>query len=298
MLCTDRERGSSAIEAVALVAALAATLGVAARAFDGRGDRVATAVARELRAALDGPQRHRIDAAREKVIAVGSSAPLPRSSRTLPMATTPRWWHRLRQWNTSSRAHGARLRFSATLCEGCADARTSWNMYAGGMGTVGRKRANGVSDGIGVSASALAYAALERVAAQEQLTLGNARRGATLTARESAVLGGEATADGVLHLGRTRQEADLEVSAVAGARARAEAAGAVHFAGVALSVSGGAEGWAGAGGEAHGSVRLDRGKATVHAKLGGALGLGGALDAGFTLDLSRVIGQVSMGGKR
>lgn len=207
--------------------------------------------------------------------------------RLRPIATPWAVWKESLHRSEGSQAHGARVDVKA--CAACAGAAVRGHATAGAAGARDRDGRHG-GDGLALHGRLHAYAALAAVDATGSagVRVGEAR--GRLQGRVAGAVGADVDAHGTVRAGTKVQELRLEGTAVAGATARAEARASVELVGIALQATGGAEGWAGAGATGGVHVRRERrGRVTVGARAGGALGFGGAADVTATIDASELI---------
>lgn len=177
------------------------------------------------------------------------------------------------------------LRVGASGCWLCASASAEHGFTRGI-----RRSDQGIRTGLGYDASAalqLALAAAQATATW-RATAGAVRSDAR--GRVRAAVGAEADAELGAHLGRGEQSLTLAAGGMAGASASAEGSVGLHALGIAISQSGSAAGWAGAGVEGRLDVRRAGARIEWDVGWGAALGIGGSARWRGAVDLTGLPG--------
>lgn len=201
--------------------------------------------------------------------------------RLEPVVDPAALWHR--EWSDDRTLRGTRVQAHASACAVCASLEWSHD-----LGTGTRADGDGARTGLAAGVDGSIRLALAAAEATIQLdrTVGDAR--VTAKGRVRGAVGAEADATGELQLGASAITAQVDAGAMAGAIARAEGKVGVDLLGVAISQSGRAEGWAGAGLRGTAGVHHEAGAISWRFGWGGALGLGGAAEWSGQVDASRV----------
>lgn len=292
------------------MAAAVALLTAVAPALADKGGGPAAAVARVVHTAIAVPETHTTHrlsrgaarvhetastASRVHTVASGSKgtkppAPLPLTAgdlRMRPLVPTAAWRRDERRWRRD--AGPVRHVTETRGCVLCAGATARAAHALGGRSdrsSGGPRTSNG---GGSVDVRGHAWIALAHAEATHNASLGSHTTGIALHARAQATLGLDAHGRARAALNRRRQHVDLQASAVAGARARAEQRVTLSVLGLSLQQTAGEEGWVGAGVTGGLKLEHDEGEFTVGARGGAALGLGGAIDLSTTVDATRLL---------
>lgn len=201
--------------------------------------------------------------------------------RLRPVVDPAAVWQR--DWARDGSVAGFGTAADARACFLCGSLEWSHGLQP----NAGRTRRGG---DVGLEGSAEAETRLALASVEAGARVGRQLGPAALAAqgRVRGTVGLEGDAKATLRLGPGSQRIELRGGAMAGAAARAEGKVGVELLGVAITQSGRAEGWAGAG--ARGVADLRREGSTVEWNVGwgAALGLGGAAEWGGSVDVSEV----------
>lgn len=280
------QTGTSALEFVGIVAAIAMLVAATAPAMSGGGASAAARIAGTLRAAVDGTvtlfERHGSD---HRTVGIGDGAPHPR-----PSIDSGKPKYALIEARREFAADWGPFGYRGDVagCAVCADWSHSLSSGIGparGNGSRGKDRG---ADGLWALYDTGANVSLLRASTQHALGFENDYVDARLGVAGSAGVGGELSGSARLAVGRQRQELHLKGTTIAGATVRGEQDAAINFLGIAIRERAGVEGWAGAGATGAAHLSHEAGVFTIGGRGGGALGLGGAFDLEATIDTTGV----------
>lgn len=214
----------------------------------------------------------------------GGDTPLhvPRDDlRLTPVVAPTAVWQQ--RWKGHGSAGGFDAAGDARACMLCTALEWSHGNQTGASLNRGGVRTGGETE-----ASVQARLAVASVEASARVERGIGPAVASLQARLRGTIGGEAEARARLALGRDSQDIELRGGAMAGAVGRSEGTVGIRLLGIAITQSGRAEGWAGAGARGVVSAHRDGGQVQWTLGWGAALGLGGAGEWSGSIDVSQV----------
>ena len=216
----------------------------------------------------------------------GSSAPGARVSRDdlrlSPLMPPIAWW----KDDAAIAGTNGGIEWSATgeACVLCIGAGERHDVNVGATSS----SKDGHAPGVDVELNGNVHAAL--AAAEVNVSARHELGPATVTAhgRASGLVGGELDGHATAELGPQSQRVAARGGAMAGAVAHAEGGVGVDLLGVAITQSGSAEAWAGAGGRGTFDVGHSDGKVSWKFGAGSALGLGAAGEWSGSIDASAI----------
>lgn len=282
--------GSSTVETAGLVAAIAVLLvsvlpGLGVIGESPLADRVSSTIARltageTIAVSGDASTARTVGSAGDIELQVGNDPPPAASDAA-------RAWSRDWSWQRWAANHTLQAawndtRGSFTMCAICGEATVAVGVTPGA-----------VTDGQLLHAQARGHAGLYAVranaTASTSVTAGPAQ--ADWSGEAHAQAGLEASGRAEVDIGTDDVWLDAGATARAGASARAQHTTSISLAGLAINHVAGAEGWAGAGVTAGGTLGVRDGILTAAGRFGGALGFGGAADGRVEISFDRAAAQ-------